>query len=90
MVCHHRPRFFLTLDPSHVPPLSVVIAGIAIVPIEQYGDQIGRQIVLAIDGTGEIVESWLGLLVSLKYDWYPGEEANLLAYKGAVPLVDQW
>ena len=33
---HHRcPRYILSLDPSYVPPHSVAIADIAIVPIEQ-------------------------------------------------------
>ena len=52
-----RPRFFLALDPSYVPPRSVVIASIAIVPIEEYGNQIGRHIVPAIGGIGEIIEA---------------------------------
>ena len=69
--------FFLTLDPSNVPPRSVIVAGIAIVPIEQYGDQIGRQIVPAIGGAGEIVEAWPGPVGFLKYHWYPSEEASL-------------
>jgi hypothetical protein len=40
LVCHcrHRPQFFLALDPSYVPPRSVIIASIAIVPIEEYDD----------------------------------------------------
>jgi len=51
--------------------------GIAIVPTEQYGDQIGHQIVPAIDGAGEIVEAWLGPMGFLEYHWYSGEEASL-------------
>jgi len=64
MVRRRCPRFFLALDTSYVPPRSVVIAGIAIVPIEEYGDQISRHIVRAIGGAGEIVEAWLGAVVS--------------------------
>ena len=71
------PRFFLALDPSHVPPCSVIIVGITIMPIEQYGNQIGHQIVPAIGGVGEIVEAWLGPMGFLKYHWYPSEEASL-------------
>jgi hypothetical protein len=67
LVCHHRPWFFLTLNPSHVPPCSVVIVGIAIVPIEQYGDQIGCQIVPAIGGVGEIIKAWLRPVSFLKH-----------------------
>ena len=77
MVYHHYLRFFLTHDPSHVPPRSVIIEGIAIVPIEQYGDQIGHQIMPAISDTSEIVEAWSGPMVFLEYNWYPGEEASL-------------
>ena len=46
-------------------------------PIEQYGDQIGCQIVPAIEGAGEIVEAWPGPMVFLEYDWYPSEEESL-------------
>ena len=77
LVRRRHPRFFLTLDPSHVPPRSVIVVGIVIVPIEQYGDQIGRQIVPAIGGTGDIIEAWLGPMGFLEYYWYPGEEASL-------------
>ena len=68
LVCRHL-RFFLTLDPSQVLPRSVIVAGIAIVPIEQYGDQIGRQIVPAIGSAGEIVEAWPGPVGFLEYHW---------------------
>ena len=69
LVCRCRcPRFFLALDLSHVLPHSVIVVGIVIVPIEQYGDQIDRQIVPAIGGVGEIVEAWPGLVVFLEYD----------------------
>jgi len=51
--------------------------GIAIVPIEQYGDQIGCQIVPAIGGVGEIIEAWPGPVGFLEYHWYPSEEASL-------------
>ena len=46
-------------------------------PIEQYGDQIGCQIVPTIGGVGEIIEVWLGPMGFLEYHWYPGEEASL-------------
>ena len=77
MVRRRCPRFFLALDTSYVPPRSVVIAGIAIVPIEEYGDQIGRHIVPAISGVGEIVEAWPGAVVFCEYGLYPGEQASL-------------
>ena len=51
--------------------------GIAIVTIEQYGDQISRQIVPAIGGIGKIIEAWLGPVGFLEYHWYPNEEASL-------------
>ena len=91
---HRRPRFFLALDLFHVPPHSVIIVGIAIVPIEQYGDQIGHQIVPAISDTGEIIKAWLGPMGFLEYHWYPGEEASLRvaelgqARKEGVVVVD--
>ena len=50
--------------------------GIAIVPIEQYGDQIGHHIVPAISDAGETIEAWSGPVVFLEYDWYPNEEAS--------------
>ena len=46
-------------------------------PIEQYSDQIGCQIVPAIGSASEIVKAWLRTVVFLKYDWYPDEEASL-------------
>ena len=46
-------------------------------PIEQYGDQIGHQILLAISGVGEIIEAWLGAMLFHEYGLYPGEEASL-------------
>jgi len=44
------------------------------VPIEEYGDQIGHNIVLAIGGAGEIVEAWLGAVVFYEYSLYPSEQ----------------
>ena len=46
-------------------------------PIEQYGDHIGHQIVPTIGGAGEIIEAWLGAALFHEYDLYPGEEASL-------------
>ena len=46
-------------------------------PIEQYGDQIGHQIVPTIGGAGEIIEAWLGAALFHEYDLYPNEEASL-------------
>ena len=46
-------------------------------PIEQYGNQIGRQILPAIGGAGEIIEAWPGPLGFLEYHWHLGEEASL-------------
>jgi hypothetical protein len=37
------------------------------VPIEQYGNQIGCQIVLAIGGVGEIIKAWLRPVSFLKH-----------------------
>ena len=53
------------------------MTGIAIVPIEQYGNQIGHQIISTIGSKGEIIEAWLGHVDFLEYHWYPGEEAIL-------------
>jgi hypothetical protein len=36
-------RFFLALDPPYVPPCSVIVASIAIVPIKEYGDRTDEQ-----------------------------------------------
>jgi len=58
-------------------PRSVIVVDIAIVPIEEYGDQIGRHIVPAIGGVGEIVEAWPGAVVFHEYGLYPGEQASL-------------
>ena len=77
MLVHHRLQFFLALDPSYVPPRNVIVAGIVIASIEQYGDQIGHHIVPAIGYAGEIIEVWLGVVVICEYYWYPGEEASL-------------
>jgi hypothetical protein len=47
------------------------------VPIEEYGDQIGRHIGPAIGGAGLIVEAWLGAMVFREYGLYLGEQARL-------------
>jgi len=47
------------------------------VPIEQYGDQIGCQIMPAIGGVGEIIEAWLGATLYHEYGLYPDEEPSL-------------
>jgi hypothetical protein len=81
LVRHHRLWFYFALDPSYVSPCSVVVAGIVIAPIEQYGDQIGHHIVPAIGYTGEIIEAWLGAVVIYEYHWYASEEASLWVAK---------
>jgi hypothetical protein len=55
------------------------------VPIEEYGDQIGRHIVPAIGGVGEIVEAWWGAMVFHKYGLYPSEQASLWVAKLGQP-----
>jgi hypothetical protein len=83
LVYRHCPRYFLTLDLSYVPPRSVVIAGIAIVPIEQYGNKIGCQVMLAISGADEIVEACLATVLFHEFGLYLSEEASLrVAYLG--------
>jgi hypothetical protein len=77
LVCRHCPRYFLTLDLFYVPPHSVIVAGIAIVPIEQYGNKIGRQIMLAISGADEIVEACPATVLFHEFGLYPSEEASL-------------
>jgi hypothetical protein len=54
-------------------------------PIEEYGDQIGRHIVPAISGAGEIVEAWPEAVVFHEYGLYSDEHASLWVAKLGQP-----